>query len=60
MEKMENNTLWEVYSPTGGGIKAYIIANDAKEAIDKFQGKYKGNLGSYTVVSVVLLGSVTL
>lgn len=53
---MENKYLWEVKSPHGRGITAYIVAVSAFSAIDKFEEKY----GNATIVSVCLLGTVTL
>lgn len=53
---MENKYLWEVKSPHGRGITAYIVASNVVGAIEKFEIQY----GNQIIVSVILLGTVTL
>jgi len=61
LEGNESNDLWEVYTGHGGGFKAHIQAETAKEAIEKFESKYRQEWINkpYSVYSVIYLGTLT-
>ena len=57
----DSKELWEVYSNHGKGIKAYIQAETAKEAIQKFESKFRETWidRPYSILSVIYLGTLT-
>ena len=61
LEDKEPKELWEVYSSYGKGIKAHIQAKTAKEAIEKFEMKFRETWidKPYPILSVVYLGTLT-